>query len=242
MTTQAQEVQPSAGAYPAPATPAPPPGPAPAVHTVAAKPRANRKLVIVGVLIALLGGLGALTAGQMITRQTQVLAVARPVPVGARITAADLTTANETNDPHLSPIPASQKQQILGLIARVPLSPGELLTRAQVGRSGGFVPGQVLVALALRPGQFPQRGVQPGQKILVVTTPGASAGGSPAGDTSGKPAAETQPIPATVADVGSFDQATGQTVIDIRVDQADGVAVAQLASSGNVALLLLPAR
>jgi hypothetical protein len=237
VTTQTQDAREPASAYPAPATPAPLPGPAPAVRTVAAKPRSNRKLMIVGVLIALLGGLGALTAGQMITKRTQVLAVAKPVPVGATISADDLTTASVTKDSHLNPIPASAKSQIIGLIAQVALSPGELLTRAQVGRSSGFVPGQVLVALALKPGQFPQRGLQPGQKVLVVTTPNAGGGAPSSG---AQPVAETQPIPATIADLGSFDQTAQQTVVDVRVDQADGVAVAQLAATGNVALLLLP--
>jgi hypothetical protein len=45
----------------------------------------------------------------------------------------------------------------------------------------------------------------------------------------------------TVADVGAVSQATQVAVIDVRVDEADGPVVAQLASTGNVALILLPA-
>jgi hypothetical protein len=133
--------------YPAPAATAAPPGPAPAVRTAAASRRVNRRLLVLGVLVVLLGGLVAFVAGQMLTRHTEVLAVARTVAVGSTIGADDLVIANVTSDPHLSPIPASQREQIVGMVAQVALSPGELLTRSQVGPGTGFAPGQMLVAL-----------------------------------------------------------------------------------------------
>jgi hypothetical protein len=40
---------------------------------------------------------------------------------------------------------------------------------------------------------------------------------------------------------GSVNAATQITVIDVRVGAADGVDVAQLASTGNIAVILLPA-
>ncbi|MEP7179587.1 MAG: hypothetical protein ABI775_10885, partial [Pseudonocardiales bacterium] len=48
-------------------------------------------------------------------------------------------------------------------------------------------------------------------------------------------------IDGTVVDVGGMNPATQVTVVDVRVAAADGVHVAQLASTGNVALILLPA-
>jgi hypothetical protein len=87
-------------------------------------------------------------AGQMLTQHTEVLAVARTVAVGSTIGADDLVTANVTSDPHLSPIPASQRERIVGMVAQVALSPGQLLTRSQVGPGTGFTRGQMLVALA----------------------------------------------------------------------------------------------
>ena len=190
----------------------------------------------------LLGGLLALAAGQMLTARTEVLAVARDVQVGSTITAEDLTVANVTSDPNLSPIPASQRSQIVGMVAQVPLTRGELLTGAQVGPDSGFTAGEMLVALPLKEGQFPVGGLNPSQQVLIVATPGSagSTGGSgtPSADSDGP---RGQQIDATVAEVGPLNQATQVAVIDVRVSANDGVRVAELASTGNLALILLPA-
>src|SRR5439155_11526001 len=118
----------------------------------------------------------------------------------ARIQDSDLTVASVTKDPNLSPIPASQRSQIVGMVARVGLVKGELLTRAQVGPKSGFTAGQQLVALPLKQGQFPARGLVPGQKVLIVATPGsaglAGGAGSSPGATSSAPG-----IDGTVAEV-----------------------------------------
>lgn len=143
MTTRA-DGKPAQASYPVPAAP---PGPAPAVRTAAASRRVNRRLLALSVLVVLLGGLVAFVAGQMLTQHTEVLVVARTVQVGTRIGPDDLVTANVTSDPHLSPIAASQRGRIVGMVAQVALFPGELLTRSQVGAGSGFTRGQMLVAL-----------------------------------------------------------------------------------------------
>jgi hypothetical protein len=203
--------------------------------------RASRKSLVLSVLVVLLGGLLAFTAGQMLTARTEVLAVARDVQLGSTITAEDLTVANVTSDPNLSPIPASQQSQIVGMVAQVPLTRGELLTGAQVGTDSGLAAGEMLVALPMREGQFPARGLTPGQQVLIVATPGSngwtSGSGTPAADTGG---VRDQQIDAIVAEVGPLSQTTQMTVIDVRVSADDGVRVAELASTGNLALILLP--
>ncbi|UOY03234.1 SAF domain-containing protein [Blastococcus sp. PRF04-17] len=212
------------------------------MRSAAARRRASRKSLVLSVLVVLLGGLLAFAAGQMLTARTEVLAVARDVQMGSTITAEDLAVANVTSDPNLSPIPASQRSQIVGMVAQVPLSRGELLTGAQVGPDSGFAAGEMLVALPMREGQFPSRGLNPGQQVLIVATPGStgstSGSGIPTGETNGAP---DQPIDATVVEVGPLNQATQLTVIDVRVSADDGVRVAELASTGNLALILLPA-
>jgi SAF domain len=147
VTTRADGKTNPATGYPVPAATAASPGPAPVVRTAAASRRINRRLLVLSVLVVLLGGLVAFVAGQMLTEHTEVLAMARTVAVGSTIRADDLATANVTSDPHLSPIPASQRERIVGMVAQVALSPGELLTRSQVGPGTGFAPGQMLVAL-----------------------------------------------------------------------------------------------
>jgi hypothetical protein len=191
------------------------------------------------VLVVLLGGLIAFAAGRMLTAaHTAVLAVARDVEVGSTITADDLTVANVPADPHLSPIPAAQKAQVVGLVAQVPLTRGELLTRAQVGTGSGLAVGELLVALPLKEGQFPARGLTSGQQVLIVPTPGSTGSTVGTGATSGTP---RRPVEGMVAEAGPANPTTQVTVVDVRVREADGPTVAQLASTGNLALILLPA-
>jgi hypothetical protein len=209
------------------------------MRSAAARRRTSRRGLIISVLVVLVGALLAFGAGQMLTKHTQVLAVANDVPVGATIQDSDLTVASVTKDPNLSPIPASQRSQIVGMVAQVGLVKGELLTRAQVGPKSGFTAGQQLVALPLKQGQFPARGVMPGQKVLIVATPGTAGSTGSGGSSSSAPTAPG--ISGTVAEVGAMNQATQITVVDVQVSADSGVEVAQLASTGNLALILLPA-
>jgi len=208
---------------------------APSVRTAAAPRQWNRKLLLAAVLIVLLGGLVAMWAGQSLVARTTVLAVAKPVPVGATIAAEDLTIANISSDPRLSPIAAADRSDVLGKIALVELRPGSLITPGQIGTSDGFASGEQLVALPLKVGQLPGRGLSPGQKVLIAQTPGETDG-----QTGLLPGAGAG-IPATVAGVSRADPASGITVVDVRVASTVGVTVAQLASTGNLALIMLPA-
>ncbi len=259
MTTQTDG---TAGSYPGSYAPAPapqapslPPEPPPVVgpaRSAAAGRRTSRRAVIICVLVVLVGGLLAFGGASVLTKHTRVLAVARDVPVGATITSADLTVASVTTDPHISPIPAAEESQILGMVAQVGLVKGELLTRAQVGTGSGFTSGQMLVPLALKQGQFPARGLTTGQQVLIVATPGtngsagsagsgSAASGAASGTSGGTGSSPTSGIDATVADVATMNQATQVTVVDVRVSSADGVSLARLASTGNLAVILLPA-
>jgi hypothetical protein len=90
----------------------------------------------------------------------------------------------------------------------------------------------VLVGLGLKEGQFPTRGLAAGDRVLIVATPGVSASSATSSSGAG--------VDATVAEISTQDPATGVTVVDVRVPAASGVAVAQLASTGDAALILLP--
>lgn len=202
----------------------------------AAARRRSRRGLLIAVIVVALGGVLGFTGANMLTRHVQVLAVARDVPVGQVITDADLVVAAVNDDPNLSPIPADQRDQVVGLVAQVPLVRGELLTRAQIGPANGFTEGQQMVALPLKPGQLPSRGLAPGQHVLVVATTGSNAVAAGAQAPAGG-----APVDAIVADVGPTDPATSLTVVDVRVAAAAGPGLADLASTGNLAVILLPA-
>jgi hypothetical protein len=98
-------------------------------------------------------------------------------------------------------------------------------------------PGEQLVAVAAGPGQLPARGLRPGDRVLLVPVPGDQAGTS-AGEEPGGPVGVAGP--ARVVQVGPPD-ANGVSTVDVVVGQQVGPRVAALASTGRVALILLPA-
>jgi hypothetical protein len=78
----------------------------------------------------------------------------------------------------------------------------------------------------------------PGQRVLIVATPGGSGAVTPAGGGTGE--GPGRQFTATVAEVGQTNPAKQVTVVDVRVGADDGPAVAALASTGNLALVVLP--
>ncbi|MCO7218601.1 SAF domain-containing protein [Klenkia sp. PcliD-1-E] len=208
--------------------------PAPVQLTAAARRRVSRKSLALAVLVVLLGGILAFTAAQMLTSRTEVLAIARDVEAGAILTAEDFVVASVPDDPALSPVAAADLSSVVGMVAEVPLSRGGLLTMSQLGTGSGIPDGSVLVALPLQGGQFPARGLTPGQQVLVVATPGT------AGVVNATASGLAATVTATVAQVGPLNPATQVTVVDVEVSEDDGEAVAALASTGNLAVIVLP--
>ena len=213
--------------------------PPPTLLRQASAPRRwTPKALALALICVVLGGLVVMIGVQSLTKRTTVLVVARPVAVGSTVYATDLTTASITSDAALNPVPDSDRDAVIGKVALVDLRPGTLLTMSEIGVSDGFTAGQILVALPLKPGQFPARGLSPGQSVVVVATPGAnSTNGGSAPSAAASTASGTK---ATVAEVGATNVNTSVTVIDVRVDAGVATALAQLASTGNAAVLLLP--
>jgi hypothetical protein len=206
------------------------------VREAAAPRRWTAKGLAAAVICVVLGGLVVMFGVASFTKRDTVLVVANAVPVGSTIDTSDVTTAKITSDPALAPIPSGERDTVIGKVALVDLKPGTLFTRDELGTSDGFTTGQVLVALPLKQGQFPARGLAAGQSVLVVATPGSSSNSGPsAGMTT--PSTGTK---AVVTEVGATDASTGVTVVDVRVAANAGVPLAQLASTGNAAVILLP--
>lgn len=207
------------------------------VREASAPRRWTPKGVALAVILIVLGGLVVMVGLQNFAQRDTVLVVAKAVPVGTRITGADVTTAEITTDPALKPISSSDRDQVVGKVAMVDLRAGTLFTRAELGTSDGFTSGQVLVPLPLKQGQFPARGLSPGQSVTVVATPGGQGASSNSATTAPSSTTGTR---ATVAEVGATDTSSGVTVVDVRVPADASVALAQLAATGNVTVLLLP--
>ena len=197
-------------------------------------PRRRRRpaVLITAVMLAAAGGGIAATTSIAAGHRAPVLALAHDVPLGAVVTAADLTTARVASDPALHPIPASQRSTVIGQRAAVALVAGSLLTPSMLTASSVPGPGQALVAVPVKPGELPARTVVPGDHLLAVTGVDNGSGAAP------NPTAAAS-LPVTVADVGE-PSSDGTVVVDVVVAQASAVTLARQAAAGEVTLVLLP--
>ncbi|SEM80717.1 SAF domain-containing protein [Streptacidiphilus jiangxiensis] len=194
----------------------------------------RRRPALIGLSVALIavGGLiGAMTltaAGQ----REDVLVVAKPLAFGQVITRGDLAVASISLDPALKPVGAGRLDSIIGKHASAQLLPGTTLTQADVTSDSLVQPGQQLVGLLVKPGQLPTTTLVPGEKVLIVSTPGQN----PATDT-GASAGAPSTLPAQVVRVGTADS-SGNLTVDVSVDANAGATLAARASTGNIAIIV----
>ncbi len=206
--------------------------PAAPVRAASAPRQWSRRHVAAGGLVVLLGGTVTLFAVPAYSQRANVLVVARQVAAGQALVAADVAVAQVSTGPDVAAIPEADQGSVVGRYAATDLAPGTLLTDGLVTGSDGFVAGQRLVPLALKPGQLPARGLSVGQRVTVVSTTGDSESSS--GPASRRLAGS---IEAVVAGTSRASTATGVSVIDVRVPAALAQGLARAAATGRVTVV-----
>jgi hypothetical protein len=165
-------------------------------------------------------------------RTVAVLAVARAVPAGQRLAAADLTTAR-VGGTGFAAISAADRGSVVGQTAAAPLAAGQLLVRQMLTGEPLPGPGMASVGLSLRAGQLPGDGLAPGDRVRAVAVSGRSTGGSDP--------VSARPLPlateATVFSVGPDPGAAGGTVVTVLVPAGQADLLAVYGSAGQVGLV-----
>ncbi len=196
----------------------------------------RRRPGMIALAIALVGA-GILASAAVYTatnRRVPVLVAEADVPAGALITASDVGTASVSAGPGVQVIPASQLRQVVGQVAGTELHPGMLITAAEIGSQQPPIPGQVLVPLPVRPSALPASGLRPGDRVLIIPTPGAQG---QAGSGNAAPAM-TGPVAGVVAAVNAAVSTDGFGEVDVLVPARFGANVASQASTGQFALIV----
>ena len=180
-------------------------------------------VLVVACVFAFLAAASAVTG-----RHAQVLALARPVPAGAALSASDLTVTDLPQVSGVATVPASEEAQLTGRTVAVPLVAGTLLSPADLGPPAFPPSGKAIVALPLSPGAFPPD-LQPGARVAILS---GRAAGQDTGTTSGQPATgNASVVIATVTGITpSAAAGQAQTVVSLLVDTAAAPAVEQLTS------------
>jgi hypothetical protein len=191
--------------------------------------------MIAGLLVAIVCALAAVALVQAVGRSDPALALARPVPMGTQITADDLAVVQVPSQSGLNPVPADDKDKVVGRYAAMPLAAGTLLTPDQVTDNPMPGPGKQLVSLSLKAEKMPARALQPGDKLALVVIPDDRV--ATGGDGGAQPLAPPATFGGQVVKVGE-PTATGDVVIDVAVAKADGPTVAALAAQSRIALVV----
>ncbi|PZF87550.1 SAF domain-containing protein [Micromonospora endophytica] len=209
----------------------------PPVDAPIAPPRVVRQrrmrpgLLGLAVLLIALGGLGSAFAVTSVRATGSYLAVARTVEVGGVLSADDLVSVQVAGGQGLEPVPSGQLADVIGMRAAVSLTPGTLLTMAQLTDDPLLGPGQQQLALGLRAAQVPAPKLRPGDEVLLVSTPSEDRSA---------PAGGATRFTATVIDTTSTDD-RDEVVVYLALAVRDVPAVVALAAQDRIALVLTKA-
>lgn len=177
-----------------------------------------------GVLLSSIGG------------RVPVLQVAVAVPAGQKVTAEDLKTTGVAADAGIGLIPGTEKDQVVGRIAAVPLVTGDLVTENKIGSSAAFPPaGQAVASAELKAGAFPVE-LKAGDQVAVqINTEGQG--------TALTPQAPTNPLKnsmlATVVSVKDA-QETGSVDVSLLTDEASAARIGRAGSNPVSVIVLAP--
>ncbi|GIG88812.1 SAF domain-containing protein [Plantactinospora endophytica] len=184
-------------------------------------------LLGLAVLLIALGGLGSAFAITSVRATGSYLAVARAVPVGTALSADDLVAVQVAGGQGLEPVAADRLAEVVGKRATVTLTPGTLLTMAQLTDKPLLGPGQQQISVGLRPSEVPAKRLRPGDKVLLFSTAGTDTRAAAA------PATRFQ---ATVIDMAV--PASNSVVLYLALAAKDVPAVVALATADRVAVVL----
>ena len=208
----------------------------PASAPIARLPRRRRwGLFALGVVLVVVGAVVAylLVVTTGVTRP--YLAVTHKVPYGATLRDSDLTVIDVNSAAGLAPIPAGQRDQVVGKHAAADLFPGTLLTRDQLTDLAIPAAGQQLVGIELKPAQLPARTLKAGDPVNLVVVPPSSLAGVPDSQTGSTSRPAT--IRATVAGAAP-PETNGNVRVDVAVAQSDGPRVAAMAAAGRLVIVV----
>ncbi|MFL6110685.1 MAG: SAF domain-containing protein [Catenulispora sp.] len=195
---------------------------------------------MIGVLLVAGCGLASLLVSVRLGGRLPVLATARAVAVGHVLEEADLRVVRVATDRGVGVVGAGNRRSVIGRPVAVPLPAGVLLSPSMVGSASWPPAGLAVVAVQVKPGQFPPE-VAAGAQVAVMVASGgdASSGGTAASLSGGQPGSTRGALVATVVGVTEAGADTpGAMVVSLLSDSSEALMVAR-APAGQVSLVLL---
>ncbi|MEU6255318.1 hypothetical protein [Streptomyces sp. NPDC047043] len=206
-------------------------------------------LAALAVLLILVGALGAtmlvLRAGDRI----EVVKVTQEIPAGGSVTDSNVTSVMVAKDSGIHYVEWSQLAGLKKLKAVNTIPAGAVAVGEMFGDQSGVGEGKALVGLSLKAGQYPS-GIEAGDVVAayrVLNDTGSSNSNSSSSSSSSSGSSNSLIVErATVASVpkeGGDDLVSSTNkAITVTVDSDRAAALAQAASNGQVALVLVSSK
>jgi len=186
--------------------------------------------------------------------QTSVIIVTETIEQGQLIAGSQLGEATASISGGVTAIPVADASELSGHRAAVTIEAGSLLTPEDVTTAAPIVAGDAVVGLALKAGQLPAAGVEPGDQVQIVQTasPGTplssvstSGSSSTSGSESGGGGSATGVLvpQATVFDVevpSSNSSSGASLLVSVEVSSTLAASVSTAAAADQISLVLLP--
>jgi hypothetical protein len=138
--------------------------------------RHRSRMTMVGVLLAIVGGLVAWFAYAQATQGITVVATARHIAYGSRITEADVQPVEIPAGSTLRVTAWSDLQTVLGQVATTDLPPDALLPPDAIGAARLPARGEAIVGLPIGAGRLPVSGLLPHDVVEIVQPATAQTG------------------------------------------------------------------
>ncbi|WP_406439269.1 hypothetical protein OHB00_29915 [Streptomyces sp. NBC_00631] len=202
-------------------------------------------LAALAVLLILLGALGATTLVLQAGKRIEVIKITQEIPAGSSVTGSNVTSVMVADDSSIHYVRWSQLESLKRLKAISTIPAGAVAVGEMFGSGSKLPAGKSTVGLALKEGQYPS-GIEVGDTVAAYrvssssSSGGSSSGGSSSsgGDSLITGSAKVSAVP----DDKSSSELVSSTnyAITLTVDSDKAAELAEAASNGEVALVLVP--
>ncbi|WP_089099560.1 hypothetical protein [Streptomyces hyaluromycini] len=201
-------------------------------------------LAALAVLLILLGALGATTLVLQAGKRIEVIKITQEIPAGSSVDGSNVTSVMVADDSSIHYVRWSQLESLKKLKALSTIPAGAVAVGEMFGSGSKLPAGKSTVGLALKEGQYPS-GIEVGDTVAAYRVSGSSGGSSSSGSSS---SAGTDSLITGDARVSAVpdDKSSGDLVsstsyaITLTVDSDKAADLADAASGGEVALVLVP--
>ncbi|MEV5931207.1 hypothetical protein AB0L56_00185 [Streptomyces sp. NPDC052079] len=192
-------------------------------------------LAALAVLLILVGALGVTTLVLRAGERIEVIKLTDTVPEGEAITDGQITSVMVNEDSSANFVPWEQRDSLKKLQAKSTLYKGTVLVGEMFAEGSGLQQGEATVGVSLKEGQYPSH-IKSGDHVAVYRVGDEESGAAGAGSA-------LLVERAVVADVtrGNDDVVSSSNLpVELTVDASRAAALAQAASAGEVAVVLIP--